>query len=159
MTKKENGYRANIGIPSLILIFIVMCLITFGLLSLSTAKNEWDLSSRNASAVTEYYRADSEGEEFYQMIKEKQEEVFRQSTDLQEQKKLLKKELGDSYFMDKGVIVKQIPMERSQALSIELIPGFNKKKSLKISKWKVIHTEEIAIDQSMSVWSGENTKE
>ena len=44
MAKQETGNRPGIGSPSLILIFIVMCLVTFGMLSLSTAKSELDFA-------------------------------------------------------------------------------------------------------------------
>ena len=65
MAKQESGFKANIGSSSLILIFIVMCLVTFGMLSLTSAKSDLSLANRNADAVTEYYRADTEGEAFY----------------------------------------------------------------------------------------------
>ena len=40
MAKQESGFKANIGSSSLILIFIVMCLVTFGMLSLTSAKSD-----------------------------------------------------------------------------------------------------------------------
>ncbi|EXG85727.1 hypothetical protein SAMN05443270_3823 [Lacrimispora sphenoides] len=157
MAKQENGYRANIGSPSLILIFIVMCLITFGMLSLSTAKSERNLAERNASAVTEYYRADGEGEAFYQMVLNKAAKVREKSQDPQERKQLLSRELGDVYEPDKGTVTVNIPMERSQALSIELVFLPEGEEDIQISKWKVIQTEDFEIDHSMPVWTGGET--
>ncbi|WP_312426742.1 short-chain dehydrogenase [Lacrimispora sp.] len=157
MAEQENGYRANIGSPSLILIFIVMCLITFGMLSLSTAKSERNLAERNASAVTEYYRADREGEAFYQMVLNKAAKVREESQDPQERKQLLARELGDVYEPDKGTVTVNIPMERSQALSIELVFPPEGEEDIRISKWKVIQTEDMEIDHSMPVWTGGET--
>ena len=97
MAKQKNGYRANIGGPSLILIFIVMCLVTFGMLSLSTAKSEHNLAVRNASAITEYYRADGEGEAFYQMVLNKVKSVKEKGRGQTEYEDLLAQELGDYY--------------------------------------------------------------
>ena len=51
MAKSESKSGANIGSASLILIFIVLCLGTFGLLSLSSAKNDLDLAERNGLHV------------------------------------------------------------------------------------------------------------
>ena len=48
MAKQESGFKANIGSSSLILIFIVMCLVTFGMLSLTSAKSDLSLANRNA---------------------------------------------------------------------------------------------------------------
>ena len=158
MAKQENGYKANLGSPSLILIFIVMCLITFGMLSLSTAKSEHNLAERNASAVTEYYRADGEGEAFYQMVLIKAAKVREMSQDPQEWKRLLSQEFGDAHEPDRGTVTVNIPMERSQALNIELVFPPEGKEDIQISKWKVIQTEDYEIDHSMPVWTGGETK-
>ncbi|MEY8356330.1 short-chain dehydrogenase [Lachnospiraceae bacterium 54-53] len=159
MAKQETGYRAGIGSSSLILIFIVMCLVTFGMLSLSTAKSEWNLAVRNAEAVTEYYRADSAGVDFLRLVSEKEEEVRKQSGDPEEYGRLLNRELGEYYQPEEGTVVTGIPMERSQALLIELVPGFEKTGGPVISRWKVIQTEDFEIDDSMPVWTGGKTEE
>ncbi|GLC79144.1 short-chain dehydrogenase [Lacrimispora brassicae] len=158
MAKQEKAYKANIGTPSLILIFIVMCLITFGMLSLSAAKSEWNLAERNASAVTEYYRADGEGEAFYQMVLEKAAQVREKSLDPQERKQFLTRELGEAYHPEEGTVTVQIPMERSQALSVELVLQPEEREDILISRWKVIMTEDYEIDDSMPVWTGGETK-
>ena len=64
MAKQEIRRKANIGSSSLILIFIVLCLVTFSVLSLGNAKREDALSRRSADSVQEYYRADAAGEAF-----------------------------------------------------------------------------------------------
>mgnify|MGYP000557898389 CR=1 FL=1 len=53
----EQTYRnkVNIGLSSLILIFIVLCLSTFGLLSLSSARGDLELAERGAQAAKEFY--------------------------------------------------------------------------------------------------------
>ncbi|ADL03907.1 hypothetical protein [Lacrimispora saccharolytica] len=159
MAKQERAYKANIGTPSLILIFIVMCLITFGMLSLSAAKSEWNLAERNAAAVTEYYRADGEGEAFYQMVSEQAEQVREISLDPEEQKQLLARSLKGAYHPEDETVTVQIPMERSQALSIELVLQSEGREKIRISRWKVIQTEDYEIDDSMPVWTGGEMKE
>ena len=66
MAKQEIRRKANIGSSSLILIFIVLCLVTFSVLSLGNAKREDALSRRSADSVQEYYRADAAGEAYLQ---------------------------------------------------------------------------------------------
>lgn len=61
MTGQTAKYKVNIGLTSLILIFIILCLATFSLLSLSSARGDQSLAVRSAKAVTEYYRADAQG--------------------------------------------------------------------------------------------------
>ncbi len=158
MAKQENGYRANIGGPSLILIFIVMCLVTFGMLSLSTAKSEHNMAERNASAITEYYRADGEGEAFYQMVLNKVREVKEKGQGQTGTQDMLAQELGNYYHKEEKTVVTQIPMPHSQALFIELVPSFEGKGEVRISKWNVIPSEDYEIDHSMAVWTGEDLK-
>jgi hypothetical protein len=140
MAKQEIGYRANIGTPTLILIFMILCLVTFGMLSLSTAKSEWNLAQRNADSVTEYYRADKEGEVFYQMVVQN----------------LRSGKLGDYYDSKTGMASTEIPMKRSQSLSIKLHVPADQSGKILISQWKVIQTEDYEIDQSLPVFKGGN---
>lgn len=154
MAKEETGRKANIGSSSLILIFIVMCLVTFGMLSLSAAKNQLDLARRNGEAVTEYYRADSEAEAFYEMVSEKTDLVLNKSRDLEERASLLKSELGEFYQADAGAALTEIPMERAQALRVELSVSLEDQGTIEVKQWKVIQTEDFEIDQSMPVWTG-----
>lgn len=154
MAKQEIRYRANIGGPSLILIFIVMCLVTFGMLSLSAAKSQRELAERNASAVKEYYLTDSEGEEFYQMVLEEVKEIKRNAPEPSDYEALLAKELGDYYLPEEGIVTTQIPMAHSQALSIELSPSFLGEGEVWVRKWKVIQTEDYTVDTSMPVYHG-----
>nr|WP_314462550.1 short-chain dehydrogenase [uncultured Clostridium sp.] len=156
MAKQEIGYRANIGTPTLILIFMILCLVTFGMLSLTTAKSEWNLAQRNADSVTEYYRADKEGEAFYQMVFKAVDDAQKEEGDLQAFQKTLSMELGDYYDSETGTISTQIPMKRSQSLSIKLSSMPDKAGKIGISQWKVIQTEDYEIDQSLPVWKGGN---
>lgn len=159
MAKQEITYKASIGGPSLILIFIVMCLVTFGMLSLSAAKSERDLAERNASAVKEYYLTDGEGEEFYQMVLEEVKEIKRRETEPGRYEALLTQKLGDYYLPEKRLVTTQIPMAYSQALFIELSPRFEGEGEVQVIKWKVIQTEDFEIDMSMPVYHGGESDE
>lgn len=154
MAKEETGRKANIGSSSLILIFIVMCLVTFGMLSLSASKNQLDLAERNRDAVKEYYRADSEAVAFYEMVLEKTDLAVSKSRDSKERENLLKSELGEFYQMETGAVFTEIPMERAQALYVELFVSLEGPGTVEVKQWKVIQTEDFEIDQAMPVWTG-----
>ena len=64
MAGEAAKHKVNIGLTSLILIFIILCLSTFCLLSLSSARGDLSLAERSARAVTEYYQSDANGEEW-----------------------------------------------------------------------------------------------
>ena len=54
----RNSVGVNVGTISLLVIFLVMCLSIFSVLSLSTAKSELTLAEKSAWAVTGYFAAD-----------------------------------------------------------------------------------------------------
>ncbi len=154
MAKSEMKSGANIGSASLILIFIVLCLGTFGLLSLTSAKNDLDLAERNGASVSGYYQADGEGEAFRMEIERLAAEAMRQNQSHPED--YIKEVLPEGYLPDEQAVWKEIPMESGQALLIKL--GFqweNENERTHILQWMVYNREEYEIDQDMPVWSGE----
>lgn len=58
-------FKMSVGIggPSIIMIFVILCLTTLGCLSLVAAKADWKLTKKSADALTAYYKADSQAEE------------------------------------------------------------------------------------------------
>jgi hypothetical protein len=152
MADYEVKRKANIGSSSLILIFIVLCLATFGLLSLGNARGDELLSARNAAAVKAYYQADGQGEEFVRMVDQALREADREK-DPSEAKKQVLEAVGDYYQEDSGRFLTDIPMDAGQALRVELTVDWQER-SAQVASWKVYIQEEYEIDQSVRVWSG-----
>lgn len=61
----ERKLKMSVGIggPSILMIFVILCLTTLSALSLMTASADFKLTKKTAEAVTGYYAADSEAEE------------------------------------------------------------------------------------------------
>ena len=118
MADFETKKKANIGSSSLILIFIVLCLATFGLLSLGNARGDELLSVRNAAAVKEYYRADGLGEEFLRQVDQSLQKADAGSVETVKEQVLA--EFGDYYREDRKSFLTDIPMDAGQALRVEL---------------------------------------
>ena len=151
MADFETKKKANIGSSSLIFIFIVLCLATFGLLSLGNARGDELLSVRNAAAVKEYYRADGLGEEFLRQVDQSLQKADAGSVETVKEQVLA--EFGDYYQEDRKSFLTDIPMDAGQALRVELGVDWQKR-SLEVRSWKVYIQEEYEIDQSVRVWSG-----
>lgn len=66
--KQKNEFHLSIGTSSILMIFVVLCLTTFGVLSYVTANADYKLSQKNADAVTAYYKADTKLNELLKMI-------------------------------------------------------------------------------------------
>ena len=65
---KQAGMGAQIGSASIVMIFAVLCLTIFAVLSFQTASHEQRLAQKTADAARAYYRADSIAEETYGRI-------------------------------------------------------------------------------------------
>lgn len=147
--------RMNIGTTSLILIFIVLCLTTFGLLSLTSAKGDLNLARKGAASVQTYYRADCEGEEFLAQADQKLGEVFEAAGAGADREALLEEKLKSYYRSDSGTIQTDIPMDYGQVLHIELGITDGGDRRYEILTWKVYNQDEYEIDDSMPVWTGD----
>ena len=66
----KRAFPPIIGISSLLVIFSVLCLTVFALLTISTAKAERRLSDVSAEAVSAYYSADAEAEFIFAQIRD-----------------------------------------------------------------------------------------
>ncbi len=143
MAKQEIRRKANIGSSTLILIFIVLCLVTFSVLSLGNAKREDALSKRSAASVQEYYRADAAGEAFLQMADQALRKGNRESL--------------APYLQSKtGTYATDVSMDAGQALRVELALDWEKS-TCQVLSWKVYHEQDYEIDQSVPVWDGDAT--
>lgn len=54
---KQQSSFVNIGSSSLLIIFLILCLATFAILSISSAKSDYSFSERLADRKTQYYDA------------------------------------------------------------------------------------------------------
>lgn len=154
MNEKRSGGRINIGTSSLILIFIILCLTTFGLLSLSSAGSDWKLAQKNAESVKGYYEADSRGVEFVAMVEEALARCS-QAADDKEYLRLVQEELGSFYQEETGMAQAEIEMLYGQVLHIELEINRKEEAGYRILAWKVSHSVDYDIDKSIPVWTGD----
>lgn len=152
MAKQEIRSSVNIGSSSLVLIFIVLCLGTFGLLSLASAGNDLELARRNAAAVSGYYEADAKGADFLLAASEKLTQVKGKSQ--KEVMAYLQNSLSGVKTAENR-LMQEIPMANGQALYLELAIDENGINGMEILQWKVYHQIEYEIDHSLPVWTGE----
>ena len=155
MADYEVRRRANIGTSSLLLIFMVLCLATFGILSLESARREELFSQKNASAVQEYYQADSKGEAFVQTVDQALMAV-QNIKNADERKKQVTDALGAFYQESDDRFCTVIPMDSGLALRVELEADWESGTS-RVMVWNVFDQGMYEIDQSVSVWSGEGS--
>ena len=147
MAGEASRNKVNIGASSLILIFIVLCMATFGLLSLSSAQGDLKLAKRNGDAVRAYYEADSSGQQWLKEVDQVLTEEMGEGKDSTQCSLDIKDRLGDLYDRETGLI----SMDRGQSLHIELVLMCGEK-HYDIKSWYVYASDEYEIDNSMPVW-------
>ena len=57
INKKENRSFSNFGFSTILLSFVMICVVTFSALTLATANSDYQLSSKVATKTSEYYKA------------------------------------------------------------------------------------------------------
>lgn len=154
MNDKQSGGRANIGTSSLILIFIILCLTIFGLLSLSSAGSDWNLAQKNAQSIKGYYEADGQAVEFAAMVEAELWECALASSSEEAYRHLIKDRLGDYYNEASNTIETDVDMLYGQKLHIALEISQEEDRGYRIQAWNVYQSEDYEIDRSMPVWSG-----
>ncbi|MBQ9979722.1 MAG: hypothetical protein IJP23_01495 [Oscillospiraceae bacterium] len=133
MDKKPKRRPAIVGGSSILVIFAVLCLTVFALLSVSTAKAGEAISSGAADAVEGYYAADCAAEEILARLRSGEEPEN------------VKNEGG-------GVYSYTCTVSKTQELAVKVaLDGGN----YKILRWQLIPSGQWQADDSLPVWSGE----
>lgn len=138
--------RIHIGTASIILVFIILCLSVFSLLSLSDGKSALTFAQQKAAAVTAYYEADSAGQQFLHHFFAALSDGHSEAEALALAADTLP-DGSESGFNTSGVPYCEIPMPAGQALSIEIDTETGGP-----SVYCVYNKEEYAIDDSLPVW-------
>ncbi len=129
---KRNMSFGTPGGSALMVIFAVICLIIFAVLSLSTAQADNRLSESSAKAVREYYEADAEANRILALLRS-----------------------GDTVDMDIEIVGDlysyscTISETRTLLVSVR-IHG----EDIEIVRWQEVYTGDWNPDTSLDVWSG-----
>lgn len=119
-----------VGGSSLITILAVLCLIAFTMLSLSTAKSDYDLMEKSVNAIENYYKADEQAEEILAQIRAGHcpENISPK---------------GNKYSYS-------VPMDDTQELAV--VVTVDKDGSYHIDSWQKKYTGEWKSDSSIKIW-------
>lgn len=135
--RNASGPPAAVGGSSLLVIFAVLCLTVFALLTLSTAAADGRLSQEAAEAVEAYYRADSQAEALWARLRagERPEEVTETAEDA-----------GSTLYEY------TVPVSQGQELriSLRLEDGI-----WTVVQWQAVSTVDWQADEDLTVWDGE----
>lgn len=138
MTKRgTSGSPAAVGGSSLLVIFAVLCLTVFALLTLSTAAADSRLSQDAADAVEAYYQADSQAEALWARLRDG------------EQPKEVTKTMEDA---GSTLYKYTVPISQEQELQVCLRL---KDGTWTVVQWQAVSTADWQADEDLTVWDGE----
>lgn len=131
--RKRSGGTPPVGGSSLLVIFAVLCLTVFALLSLSTVEAGGRLSQKAATAVSDYYTADAAAEEVLAQLRAGQRPKGVRQT-------------GDDYTYS-------VPQGQKQVISVRL--RLEQNGSYQILQWETQSKETWEADETIEIWDGE----
>jgi len=80
MKKKNKSSFINIGFSSIVMVFIMICLVTFATLSVLTAHSDYRLSKKMADKTTAYYKADAIARDMVELLDKQLFNIFLESS-------------------------------------------------------------------------------
>ncbi len=155
--KKKSTFSPgiNVGSASLAMVFSILCLTVFSVLSLITANNDYKLAEKSSSSLTEYYSADYNATEFANALTTTLGSFT--SSDAEEIINNHKDEYSLTEKNENGIITADfsVPINEKTALSISLEIKNGK---ATILKWRAEDTYTQEYDTSLPVWNGEDSQ-
>ena len=142
----NKGGGIGVGSASIVLVFAVLCLTVFTLITFVVAGNDKALADAEAELVVGYYEADFFAEQILAEIKEAEyppETVFGV-------------EIGSGWSMDvyADTVYYLCPITDSKSLYVELA---NYGDYYDILSWRMVDTDTWEYDDSLNVWLGDDT--
>ena len=131
MHKKQRLSVPVVGGSSLLVIFAVLCLTVFALLSLSTVLADGRLNQASVEAVSAYYTADTQAEEIFARVRQG--------------------ELPEEVTEKNGIYTYSCPISENQTLQVKLqktAAGWE------VLRWQAVVTAEWEED-ALNLWDGE----
>ena len=130
MRKQETFSPAAVGGSSLLVIFAVLCLTVFSLLSLSSVQAERRLAAAATQSVVDYYQADLRAEEIFARLRDGEQIAGIEEND------------GKYQF--------EVPISGRQTLAVVLSRQGD---TWAVLRWQTVTVEE-ALNESLNVWKG-----
>ena len=132
MRAKRKFSPPAVGASSLLVIFAVLCLTVFALLSIATVRADGRLAEQTRAAVTGYYAADCRAEAVLAQLRAG--------------------EMPDGVTRQDNVYTYSCPISQTQALMVQVkMQGT----SYEILRWQAVSTVDWQADDRLPVWTGQ----
>ncbi len=159
--KNKHLLPLGIGISSILLIFVILCLLTFAVLSLVSANADYKLVKKNTAHAHEVYEAENLANELMDKIDSILESTYQSadSSDYLEQVQQNLAVLDGVSFPSKDQVAYEIEVNEHQTLQVVLLLNFEIKNGdsfYQIETWKLTNTQTWEADDNLPVYTGDN---
>lgn len=163
--KKDQDSFVNIGSTSLLVVFLVLCFLSFASLSLSSAMNDYSFALRMAGKISEYYEASNQAEDIAASVDEMLKTVYADVNAQDDayyralEANIERGQIPDvdiryvSSDTERPVISYEVLIGESEELLVELLVCSPEKDGCyyKILTWKKYRTKEWNADQTLDL--------
>ena len=143
MAKSNKEFKLNIGTASLLLVFIVLCLVTFATLSIVSSNADYKLSKKVAERTTAYYEACNAAQDNLAALDQTLRRIYVYTPD------------EEAYYQMVGKTKSfAVAISDIQTLSVTvniLYPDSPIGTFFEITAWQVLTTGELEYENSMNV--------
>lgn len=154
MREKQN-LSIGTGVPSILMIFVVLCLTTFGVLSISSGKADLNLTKKNGLQIEAYYEADGRAQEILMEIDgliftaqsaEGDESIYVETINSllsTIESPLMIKNNGDNTLK----VLYTVPLNEQQDLEVVLtVLPYDSLKRYTINSYRLVQSENVTVD-------------
>lgn len=144
--KQKNRSVINIGTTSLVLIFAVLALVIFALLSYASAGAQWKLAEKMAERTTTYYGAEQQAVEMAQQKIEAQQEA-KMVLQQEEKQQTAGQDAGEE------MIEFQVPVGETQTLQVKIQRAeADRTGQWNVLEWRVVNREVDSQQQNRTLY-------
>ena len=152
MKEKKTSYPPIIiGTSFMLVLFIILCMVVFAILSLSTTMKDFHYSSKTAERTTDYYNANNTAEEVLMQI----DSILIDNNTSDKIKEALLKINGLSVTAIEGTsdftVEYAVSMNETKILQVILTTQINQNKRYIINTWKQISVADWTGNQNLPV--------
>lgn len=148
---KKNNFSPHIGLPSIMLILIVLCMVSFSILSLVSASSDLRLSQKVLQRSAAYYNACNAAEEDISKFDARLNDAYKKGASNQQEliSELSGAKNADSYYENFTYYISDI-----QRLSVRLsvnYPSAYDECLYRIDEWRIVTDDSLEYDTSLHI--------
>ena len=144
------------------MVFVILCLTAFGILSFSAAKSDWDLTQKHVQSVQAYYAADSKAQQVLSGIDARLYRLLQENPAVNETE--LARHLNGTVIDDVSLsltedssgskIAFSVPAGSVQEIQVEIQPITGQERYRVLSYRLAASNEWNGADQPLELWQG-----